>query len=126
MNSAISENQDVIVQNDLGRKKATIKVGNGNATMVELETGVWSYKDILAALIRAKYSENDMEAIINNSLALIASPTAISEEKAEQRQSELQEMQEWREKCKARAKELLAIGEEMGLVRTDAEPAEGQ
>lgn len=126
MTSAISENQDVIVQNDLGRKKATIKVGNGKATMVELETGVWSYKDILAALIRAKYSENDMEAIINNSLALIASLSIVSEEKAEQRQIELQEMQEWREKCKVRAKELLAIGEEMGLVDTDSMFSSGE
>ena len=27
-------------------------------------------------------------------------------------------MNDWREKCKARAKELLAIGEEMGMVES--------
>lgn len=115
MTSAISENQDVIVQNDLGRKKAIIKVGNGNDTMVELETGVWNYGAIVSTLVRAKYSEDEVEAIINNNIALLATPSAVSDEDGQQKLSEFQQMQEWREKCKARAKELLAIGEEMGL-----------
>ena len=42
-------------------------------------------------------------------------PSAVSEDKANEQMSELDELQNWREKCKARAKELLAIGEELGL-----------
>lgn len=118
MTSAISENQDVIVQNDCGRKKAIIKVGIGNATMIELGTGVWNYGAIVTALVRAKYSENDMEAIVNNNIALMVMPSAVSEEEGQQKLSEFQEMNDWREKCKARAKELLAIGEEMGMVES--------
>ena len=118
MTSAISENQDVISQVDCGRRKATIKVGNGSSMMIELPTGVWNYGAIVAALVRTKYSENDMEAIVNNNLALMAMPSAVSEEEGRQKLSEFQQMNEWREKCKARAKELLAIGEEMGLVES--------
>lgn len=118
MTSAISENQNVISQVDCGRRKATIKVGNGSSMMIELPTGVWNYGAIVAALVRTKYSENDMEAIVNNNLALMAMPSAVSEEEGRQKLSEFQEMNEWREKCKARAKELLAIGEEMGMVES--------
>lgn len=118
MTSAISENQDVISQVDCGRRKATIKVGNGSSMMIELPTGVWNYGAIVAALVRTKYSKNDMEAIVNNNLALMAMPGAVSEEEGRQKLSEFLEMNEWREKCKARAKELLELGKEKGLVET--------
>lgn len=118
MTSAISENQDVISQIDCGRRKATIKVGNGSSTMIELSTGVWNYGAIVSALVRSKYSEDEVEAIVNNNIALIAMPSAVSDEEGQQKLSEFQQMQEWREKCKARAKELMAIGEEMGLVES--------
>ena len=36
-------------------------------------------------------------------------------EEASEKLTELDELQAWREKCKARAKELLAMGEKMGL-----------
>ena len=118
MTSAISENQDVISQIDCGRRKATIKVGNGSSMMVELPTGVWNYGAIVSALVRSKYSEDEVEAIVNNNIALIAMPSAVSDEDGQQKLSEFQQMQEWREKCKVRAKELMAIGEEMGLVES--------
>ena len=46
---------------------------------------------------------------------LMQNPSAVSEDKANEQISELDELQNWREKCKARAKELLAIGKELGL-----------
>lgn len=114
--STINENQDVVVNNDLGRKKVSIRVGDGSDMTVELETGVWNYGAIVSALMRSKYSEDDVEAIINNNIALLAMPSAVSEEDGQEKLAEFRNMQEWRSQCKARAKELLAIGKEMGLM----------
>ena len=115
MSSAISENQNVIVTRELGRIKTTIKVSDDKPAMVSLPIGVWNYGAIVSALVRSKYSEDAVEAIINNNIALMAMPSTIDEEDGQQKLSEFQEMQQWREKCKARAKELLALGKEMGL-----------
>ena len=46
---------------------------------------------------------------------LMQNPAAVSDEEASEKLTELDELQAWREKCKARAKELLAMGEKMGL-----------
>lgn len=118
MNSAISENNDVIAQNDLGRRRAIIRVGNGCESMVELPTGVWNYGAIVASLVRARYSADDVEAIVSNSMAMLSEPQAVSDEVAQKRTDELTAFQDWREKCKARAKELMVIGEEMGMVES--------
>lgn len=109
--------EDIKIENDLGRSKCSFKIGIGEHSdnAITLETGVWNYGAIVAALVRTKYSENDMEAIVNNNIALIAMPSAVSDEDGQQKLSEFQQMQEWRDKCKVRAKELMAIGEEMGL-----------
>lgn len=115
MTNAVSEHGDIIVQNDLGRRKATIKVGGGDERMIELGTGVWSYGAIVSALVRSKYSEDEVEAIVSNGLMLMATPSAVSAEDAEEKQKEFAAFTEWREKCKARAKELLELGEEMGM-----------
>lgn len=110
MNNAISKNDDLIVQNDLGRKRAIVKVGNGYETLVELEPGVWGYGAIVAALVKSRYTNDEMQAIVNNHL--------LGDDNLENEQ-EYDDMQEWRRKCKARAKELLALGEDMGLTYTD-------
>ena len=110
----MDNSKDIIVTVDLGRKKISF-LGLSDSDMLTLPTGVWNYGAIVSALVRSKYSENDVEAIINNNIALIATPSSISEEDGQQKLSEFQEMQQWREKCKARAKELMVIGEEMGL-----------
>ena len=110
-----NEREDITLQNDLGRTKVSVVVGNGYDESVELETGVWNYGAIVNALVRYKYSADKVEAIVNNSLMLMQTPSAVSEDKANEQMSELDELQNWREKCKARAKELLAIGKELGL-----------
>lgn len=110
-----NEREDITLQNDLGRTKVSVVVGNGYDESVELETGVWNYGAIVNALVRYKYSADKVEAIVNNSLMLMQNPSAVSEDKTNEQMSELDELQNWREKCKARAKELLAIGKELGL-----------
>lgn len=105
----MEKEKDIIVGNDLGRKRVSFVVGiDGDESTVTLPTGVWNYGAIVSALVRTKYSEDDVEAIVNNNLALMAMPSAASAEEGEDKLAELRAMQAWREKCKARAKELLA------------------
>ena len=106
---------NIIVKNHLGRPQMTIKVGMGSEDFIALPTAVWNYGAIVSALIRHKYSENEVEAIVSNSIMLMQNPSSVSEEYSNEKMNEFNEFQEYREKCKARAKELLSIGEEMGI-----------
>lgn len=115
MGETTNKVQDILVSNDLGRKKVTIMVGMGSEDFITLPTAVWNYGAIVSALIRHKYSESEVEAIVNNALLLMQNPSSVSEEDSTEKVNEFNEFQEYREKCKARAKELLSIGEEMGL-----------
>lgn len=117
MAETTSEVQDIIIGNELGRKKMTIRVGmedvdDGNIT---LPAAVWNYGALVSALVRHKYSESDVEAILSNSLQLLSGASEVSEEETTEKTTEYNEFQGYREKCKARAKELLQLGEEMGL-----------
>ena len=115
MAETISEVQDIIIGNELGRKKMTIKVGMGSDDLVTLPAAVWNYGALVSALVRHKYSESDVEAILSNSLQLLSGTSEVSEEETTEKTTEYNEFQGYREKCKARAKELLQLGEEMGL-----------
>ena len=106
---------NIIVKNHLGRPQMTIKVGMGSEDFITLPTAVWNYGAIVSALIRHKYSENEVEAIVSNCIMLMQNPSSVSEEESNEKLNEFNEFQEYREKCKARAKELLSIGEEMGI-----------
>lgn len=106
---------NIIVNNHLGRPQMTIKVGMGSEDFIALPTAVWNYGAIVSALIRYKYSESEVEAIVSNSLMLMQNPSSVSEEESNDKMNEFNEFQEYREKCKARAKELLTIGETMGI-----------
>ena len=106
---------NIIVKNHLGRPQMTIKVGMGSEDFIALPTAVWNYGAIVSALIRYRYSESEVEAIVSNSLMLMQNPSSVSEEESNDKMNEFNEFQEYREKCKARAKELLSIGEEMGI-----------
>ena len=106
---------NIIVKNHLGRPQMTIKVGMGSDDFITLPTAVWNYGAIVSALIRYKYSESEVEAIVSNSLMLMQNPSSVSEEEPNEKLNEFNEFQECREKCKVRAKELLSIGEEMGI-----------
>ena len=106
---------NIIVKNHLGRPQMTIKVGMGSDEFITLPTAVWNYGAIVSALIRHKYLENEVEAVVSNSIMLMQNPSSVSEEASNEKLNEFNEFQEYREKCKARAKELLSIGEEMGI-----------
>ena len=112
--------KEIYVTTCLGRQKVWFlgdkeKSAEDFGNFIELPVGVWNYGAIVSALFRTKYSEDAVEAIINNNIALIAVPSAVDDEEGQQKLSEFEEMQKWREQCKARAKELLKIGEEMGV-----------
>ena len=106
---------DIQVASHLGRPVITIMVGMGSDNFITLPVAVWNYGAIVSALIRHKYSENEIEAIVSNSLMLMQNPSSVSAEESNEKLNEVNEFQEYREKCKARAKELLSIGEEMGI-----------
>lgn len=112
MNTYIKE---IIKENHFGRPKMTIAVGMGSDNFITLPVAVWNYGAIVSALIRHKYSESEVEAIVSNSLMLMQNPSSVSEEESNEKLNEFNEFQKYREKCKARAKELLSIGEEMGI-----------
>lgn len=114
-NEFVNEVQDIVIGYDCGRFVVSVKVGMGSEDMVTLPVAVWNYGAIVSALIRHKYSENEVEAIVSNSLMLMQNPSSVSEEESNEKLNEFNEFQEYREKCKARAKELLSIGDEMGL-----------
>ena len=111
----VNETQDITIGYDCGRFVVSVKVGMGSDDMVTLPVAVWNYGAIVSALIRHKYSESEVEAIVSNSLMLMQNPSSVSEEESNEKMNEFNEFQEYREKCKARAKELLAIGDEMGI-----------
>lgn len=113
-NEFMNESQ-IVIGNDCGRFVVSVKVEVGSEDMVTLPVAVWNYGAIVSALIRYKYSESEVEAIVSNSLMLMQNPSSISEEESNEKMNEFNEFQEYREKCKARAKELLSIGETMGL-----------
>lgn len=109
------ESQDIVIGNDCGRFVISVKVEVGSNDFVTLPIAVWNYGAIVSALIRYKYSESEVEAIVSNSLMLMQNPSSISEEESNEKINEFNEFQKYREKCKARAKELLTIGETMGI-----------
>lgn len=114
-NEFLHESQDIVIGNDCGRFVVSVKVETGSNDFVTLPIAVWNYSAIVSALIRYKYSENDVEAIVSNCILLMQNPSSVSEEEYHEKMNEFNEFQEYREKCKARAKELLSIGEKMGI-----------
>lgn len=105
-----TEPEPIIRENHFGQTKRTInfnieetteeikeKTGyNFRYQSVELEPGIWSYPAIVSAIIKERYPDDAMDAIVNNYLA---NPNH------EEYKTEMQEMQDWR----ANAKELAQI-----------------
>lgn len=114
-NEFMQESQDIMIGNDCGRFVISVKVEAGSNDFVTLPIAVWNYGAIVSALIRHKYSENEVEAIVSNCIMIMQNPSSVSEEDSKEKMNEFNEFQEYREKCKARAKELLSIGETMGI-----------
>ena len=69
---------------------------------------VWGRDAIIAAIVRARYSEDKMESLINNHFDS-------DDEEAEEHAKEWKEMQDWRKKAKTWADETLKICEESNI-----------
>lgn len=96
----VNESQDISIDYDCGRFVASVKVGMGSDRMVTLPVAVWNYGAIVSALIRSRYSESEVEAIMRNLLG-----------KKMDAEDEFEALTEWCNQCKTRAAYLMNLGE---------------
>lgn len=96
----VNESQDIEITYDCGRFVASVKVGMGSDRMVTLPVAVWNYGAIVSALIRSRYSQSDVEAIMRNLLG-----------KKMDAADEFDTLTEWCNQCKTRAAYLMNLGE---------------
>lgn len=99
-NEFIHESQDIKITYDCGRFVASVKVGMGSDRMVTLPVAVWDYDAIVSALIRSRYSQSEVEAIMRNFLG-----------KKMDAADEFEALTEWCNQCKTRAAYLMNLGE---------------
>ena len=96
----VNESQDIEITYDCGRFVASVKVGMGSDRMVTLPVAVWDYDAIVSALIRSRYSESEVEAIMRNLLG-----------KKMDAENEFEALNTWCNQCKTRAAYLMNLGE---------------
>lgn len=96
----VNESQDIEITYDCGRFVASVKVGIGSECMVTLPVAVWDYDAIVSALIRSRYSQSEVEAIMRNLLG-----------KKMDAENEFEALTEWCNQCKTRAAYLMNLGE---------------
>lgn len=94
------EEQDIVIGNDCGRFVVSVKVEVGSYDMVTLPVAVWNYGAIVSALIRSRYSQSEVEAIMRNLLG-----------KKMDAADEFEALTEWCNQCKTRAAYLMNLGE---------------
>lgn len=96
----VNETQDITIGYDCGRFVVSVKVGMGSEDMVTLPVAVWDYASVVNALIRSRYSEDKVEAIVQNLL----NNTMDAED-------DFEALTAWRNQCKTRAAYLMNLGE---------------
>lgn len=96
----VNESQDIEITYDCGRFVASVKVGMGSDSMVTLPVAVWNYGAIVSALIRSRYSQSQVEAIMRNLLG-----------KKMDAENEFEALNTWCNQCKTRAAYLMNLGE---------------
>ena len=96
----VNESQDIEITYDCGRFVVSVKVGMGSERMVTLPIAVWDYDAIVSALIRSRYSESEVEAIMRNLLG-----------KKMDAENEFEALNTWCNQCKTRAAYLMNLGE---------------
>ena len=96
----VNESQDIVITYDCGRFVASVKVGMGSDRMVTLPVAVWNYDAIVSALIRSRYSQSEVEAIMRNLLG-----------KKMDAENEFEALNTWCNQCKTRAAYLMNLGE---------------
>ena len=99
-NEFMHESQDIEITYDCGRFVVSVKVGMGSERMVTLPVAVWDYDSIVSALIRSRYSESEVEAIMRNLLG-----------KKMNAENEFEALNTWCNQCKTRAAYLMNLGE---------------
>lgn len=99
-NEFMNESQNIVIGNDCGRFVVSVKVGMGSEDMVTLPVAVWNYGAIVSALIRSRYSESEVEAIMRNLLG-----------KKMDAENEFEALNTWCNQCKTRAAYLMNLGE---------------
>ena len=99
-NEFIHESQDIVIGNDCGRFVVSVKVEAGSNDFVTLPIAVWNYGAIVSALIRSRYSQSEVEAIMRNLLG-----------KKMDAADEFEALTEWCNQCKTRAAYLMNLGE---------------
>ena len=67
------------------------------------------YGPLVTALVRSRYSEDDVEAIVNNALMVQTMPSSCNEIEERSISAEFEDFQNFRLQCKARAKEILSL-----------------
>ena len=67
------------------------------------------YGPLVKALVRSRYSEDDVEAIVNNALMVQNMPSSCNEIEKRRIAAEFEDFLNFRLQCKARAKEILSL-----------------
>ena len=67
------------------------------------------YGPLVTALVRSRYSEDDVEAIVNNALMVQNMPSSCNEIEGRSISAEFEDFLNFRLQCKARAKEILLL-----------------
>ena len=67
------------------------------------------YGPLVTALVRSRYSEDDVEAIVNNALMVQNMPSSCNEIEKRRISAEFEDFLNFRLQCKARAKEILSL-----------------
>ena len=80
------------------------------------------YGPLVTALVRSRYSEDDVEAIVNNALMVQNMPSSCNEIEKRRIAAEFEDFLNFRLQCKARAKEILSLMAEAWLKRAQARP----
>lgn len=67
------------------------------------------YGPLVTALVRSRYSEDEVEAIVNNALMAQNMPSSCNEMEERKIAAEFEDFENFRVQCKARAKAILAL-----------------
>lgn len=67
------------------------------------------YGPLVTALVRSRYSKDDVEAIVNNALMVQNMPSSCNEIEGRSIAAEFEDFENFRVQCKARAKAILAL-----------------
>ena len=100
----------------VGDVRENTEQGDFKFCEAKLPVGVWNRGAIISAIVRMRYSADDVEAIVNNVLADPLNPA---------RMDEYQALQQWRRTAKEYATELMAYADEQGISDMGFIPEDG-